>query len=70
MKFYILNKTGDTALQVEKKDVATEFDKLIKEGYYALDQDGKRIDKADKVPDTVEELVFGKEIKDTGRRGD
>jgi len=69
MKFYILNKSGDTTLEVDEKNVTAEFDKLIKEGYYALDQNGNRIDKADKVPDTVEELVFGKEIKDTGRRG-
>ena len=70
MKFYILNKTGDTTLQVKKKDVATEFDKLIKEGYYALDKDGNKTEKLEEIPDTVEELVFGKEIKDTGRRGD
>lgn len=67
MKFYILNKTGDTTLEVETENVATEFNKLIKEGYYALDKDGNKVDK---VPDTVEELVFGREIQDTGRRGD
>ncbi len=67
MKFYILNKTGDTTLEVQRKDAPTEFDKLIKEGYYALDKAGSKVEE---VPDAFEDLVFGKEIKDTGRRGD
>ena len=67
MKFYVLNKSGDTTLEVDEKKAPIEFDRLIKEGYYALDKAGNRVEK---VPDTFEDLVFGKEIKDTGRRGD
>ena len=67
MKFYILNKSGDTALEVDEKNAAAEFDRLTKEGYYALDKEGNRVEE---VPETFEDLVFGKEIKDTGRRGD
>lgn len=66
MKFYILNKKGHSTLTVEEEKVIAEFDKLIKEGYEAVTKEGEKITKC---PDTVEELVFGKEIKYTGDRG-
>jgi len=70
MKFTILNKSGHTTLMLETpKKIKREFNKLQKQGFKALTNEGKEIKKAGEIPDTMEELVFGKDVKYSGKRG-
>ncbi|GAH65330.1 unnamed protein product [marine sediment metagenome] len=69
MKFRILNKKGDETLTLEKKNIAKEFNRLKENGYEAVTKTGQKIEKAEKVPDTVEELIFSKPLQRTGNRG-
>ena len=71
MKFRILNKSGHTTVMLETpKKIKKEFKKLQKQGFKALTEEGKEIKKAGEIPDTMEELVFGKDVKYSGNRGD
>ncbi|GAH67323.1 unnamed protein product [marine sediment metagenome] len=71
MKFRILNKSGHTTMTLETPiKIKREFDKLQKQGFKALTKEGKEIKKAEEIPNTVEELVFGKDAKYSGKRGD
>lgn len=67
MKFYIPDGSGHKTLTVEGVEAKKEFDRLIKEGYHATTRDGQRVEKC---PDTVEELMFGKNFQHTGMHGD
>lgn len=69
MKFHILNKKGDETLTLEKENITKEFNRLMKDGYEAVTKTGQKIDKIDKIPDTVEELIFSKPLQRTGNRG-
>jgi len=70
MKFRILNKLGHTTMVLETpRKVKREFNKLQKQGFKALTKEGKQIKKVEEIPDTMEELVFGKEAKFSGRYG-
>ncbi|MBA7594657.1 hypothetical protein ES703_45108 [subsurface metagenome] len=69
MKFHVLNKKGDETLTLEKENITREFNRLMKNGYEAVTKTGKKIDKIDKIPDTVEELIFSKPLQRTGNRG-
>ena len=70
MKFRILDGSGHTAMTLETpKKIKKEFNKLQKQGFKALTKEGKEIKKAEEIPDTVEELVFGKDAKFSGLRG-
>lgn len=69
MKFHILNKKGDETLVVEEKNLAKEFDQLIRGGYQAATKTGQRVTKTSEIPDTLEELIFSKPLKNTGSRG-
>lgn len=71
MKFRILNESGHTTMTLETpKKIKKEFNKLQKQGFKALTKEGKEIKKAGEIPDTMEELVFGKDAKYSGKRGD
>jgi len=71
MKFRILDASGHETMVLETPGkIKREFDKLQKQGFKALTKEGKEIKKAEKIPDTMEELVFGKDIKYSGKRGD
>lgn len=66
MKFRILDKNGHTTVVIRERKVAVKkFNDLKKEGYLAYDENGP----VEKCPDTVEELIFGKEFdgKDSPR---
>lgn len=67
MKFYIPDGSGHRTLVVEGEKAKKEFSRLIGEGYRATTKDGKRVEKC---PDTVKELVFGREFRHTGLHGD
>jgi len=69
MKFRILNKKGDETLTLEKENITKEFNRLMKNGYVAVTKTGEKIDKVDKIPETVEELIFSKPLRRTGNRG-
>jgi len=70
MKFIILNKSGHTAVMPKtRKEIKTEFDKLQEQGFKALTKEGKQIKKAEEIPNTVEELIFGADVKYSGKRG-
>lgn len=69
MKFRILNKTGDEVLTLEKEEVKEKFDQLIEEGFHAQTKKGELVEDVEKVPDTVEELIFGKKAVWSGERG-
>jgi len=70
MKLRILDASGHTTLVREKPgEIKKEFIKLQKQGFKALTKEGKEIKKAGKIPDTMEELVFGKNVKYSGDRG-
>jgi len=70
MKFRILDGSGHTTLvRTKPKEIKRDFNKLQKQGFKALTKEGKKIDKAEEIPDTMEELVFGKDVKYSGRYG-
>ncbi len=70
MKFRILDVSGHSTVVVETpKEIKTEFNKLQKQGFKALTKEGKEIKKAADIPNTFEELVFGKPAKYSGRYG-
>jgi len=70
MKFTILNKSGHTTMVLETpRKIKREFDKLQKQGFKALTKEGKQIKEAEEIPDTVEELIFGADVKYSGKRG-
>lgn len=70
MKFRILDASGHTTLvRTKPKEIKKDFIKLQKQGFKAVTKEGKKIDKAEKIPDTMEELVFGKDAKFSGLRG-
>jgi len=70
MKFRILDGSGHSTMVLETpRKVKREFNKLQKQGFKALTKEGKEIKKAEEIPDTVEELVFGKDAKFSGHRG-
>lgn len=70
MKFRILDASGHTTLVREKPgEIKKEFIKLQKQGFKAVTKDGKEIKKVGEIPDTMEELVFGKDAKFSGLRG-
>jgi len=56
-------------LTVEGEQIEVKFLKLKKQGFRALTKEGKEIKDIKKVPDTVEELIFGKKAKYSGKRG-
>jgi len=69
MRFHILNKQGDETLVVEKENLTKKFEQLIKDGYEAVTKTGRKVSESDKIPDTVEELIFSKPLRRTGNRG-
>jgi len=70
MKFRILDGSGHTAMTLETpKAIKEEFVKLQKQGFKAVTKEGKEIKKAADIPNTYEELVFGKNAKYSGRYG-
>ena len=61
MKFHVLNEHGHETLTLEPEKVKSEFDRLISEGYYpANPKTGERFDDVGSIPDTVDELIWGK----------
>ncbi len=69
MKFHVLNKKGDETLTLEKESIIKEFNRLRENGYEAVTKTGEKIEEAEKIPDTVEELIFSKPLQRTGNRG-
>ena len=69
MKFRILDASGHRTLTVEGEVAEKKFTELKEQGFKALTKEGKEIDDIKKVPDTVEELIFGKKVKYSGKRG-
>jgi len=51
------------------EQITREFKKLKDKGFKALTKTGKEIKTPEEIPDTVEELIFGSEIKYSGKRG-
>lgn len=54
---------------MEKESITKEFNRLRENGYEAVTKTGEKIEKAEKIPDTVEELIFSKPLRRTGNRG-
>lgn len=69
MKFKILGKSGHKTLTLEGEVAEKKFTELKAQGFRAVTKEGKKIDDLGKVPDTVEELIFGKKVKFSGHRG-
>lgn len=69
MKFSILDASGHKTLTVEGEQAETKFLELKEQGFKALTKEGKEIDDIKEIPDTVEELIFGKKVKYSGKRG-
>ena len=69
LRFIILSKSGHDIVTVEKEEVKQEFDKLREKGFVALTKKGEKVESAEKIPDTVEELIFGKPVGYSGERG-
>lgn len=70
MKFIILNKGGDSTIAVAPERIVTEFKELKEKGYRAVTSVGKEVKETSEIPDTVEELIWGKEMKFSGIRGE
>lgn len=69
MKFIILNEKGDETLVVAPSRVATEFQKQKEKGRYAVNpKTGEDYKTVEEIPDTVEELLFGK-LEHRGEHG-
>lgn len=69
MKFIILNKKGDETLVVAPKRVTTEFQKQKEKGRYAVNpKTGEEYETSKEIPDTVDELIFGK-LEHRGEHG-
>ena len=61
MKFHVLNGKGHETFVVEQRDVVSEAQRLLGEGYYAMNpKTGERYGRAEDVPGTVDELLWGK----------
>lgn len=69
MKIYVLDQHGHTTLTCERDALQIEMDKLSKEGKYLVDGEGRKFEKVEEVPDTVDELIAGKLVEDR-MRGD
>lgn len=70
MKFIILNGKGDSTVAVTPEKIEMEFNRLKEKGYRAVTSEGAEVNEVSEIPDTVEELIFGKEMKFSGIRGE
>lgn len=71
MKFFVMDKSGDSPVSLKTKaQVKEKFEELKEQGFNAVTKDGLEVVKAEDIPDTVDELVWGKDIEFSGFRGD
>jgi len=70
VKFIILNEKGDETLVVSPDRVTAEFQKQKEKGRYAVNpKTGEEYKTVEEIPDTVDELMFGK-LEHRGEHGD
>jgi len=69
VKIYILNKNGHSTLTIEREKLQPKVDELVKGGKYLVDNKGHKYTSVDEIPNTVEELIAGEELKHSGVRG-
>jgi len=71
MKFLILDKSGHSPIRLKTKaQVKEKFKELKEKGFNAVTKDGLEVVRAEDIPNTVEELVWGKDVEFSGLRGD
>jgi len=69
VKFIILNEKGDETLVITPERVKHEFQAQKEKGRYAVNpKTGEEYKKVEEVPDTVDELLFGK-LEHRGEHG-
>ena len=69
MKFTILNEQGDETILVPQGKVKEAFKKQVEQGRYAVDpKNGEKYESPEKIPDTVDELLWGK-LEHRGEHG-
>lgn len=71
MKFFVLDKSGHSPVSLKTEaQVKEKFKELKEQGFNAVTKDGLEVVKAEDIPDTVEEIVWSKDIEFSGFRGD
>ncbi len=71
MTFLILDKSGHSPVCLKTEaQVKEKFKELKEQGFKAVTKEGLEVVKAEDIPNTVEEIVWEKDIEFSGFRGD